>query len=103
MDVRANMLWSSAYSSTLIIIDGNVEGGIKLLRDIILTSDSLNLREIVIVAKRLLGETLLVPGSTQASREEALRVLQEALNDAKQRELAHEIRWISDILARSPT
>jgi hypothetical protein len=47
---------------------------------------------------RLLGEVLTKHGSSEADRRKGRAALQKALSLAEERGIAHEIRWIKELL-----
>jgi hypothetical protein len=51
-----------------------------------------------LVVGRLLGEVLTKYGSNEADRQKGRATLQKALSIAEEKGLAHEIRWINELL-----
>jgi non-specific serine/threonine protein kinase len=92
-------LKASAYLAFLMVHEGQFQAGIKRLREIVEESESHGDPRFILNARRLLGQTLMGYGHDDKDREEGRTVLKEALDMARSKEVAYELKWIGDILA----
>jgi serine/threonine protein kinase/Tfp pilus assembly protein PilF len=92
--------WASKYLAALDVKAGNFHEGIKRLQEFADSAKADSLFEDQIQAQRLLGQSLLEYGQSEADRDRGHKALQEALALAEDKELAHEIRWIGEILKK---
>jgi TolB-like protein/Tfp pilus assembly protein PilF len=89
---------SSAYLSAVRVREGYFDSGVSQLTKLAGEADSLGFAELVVISKRLLGQALVESGRTDSEQSRGRDVLAEALSLAKDKSLAHEIRWIGELM-----
>jgi non-specific serine/threonine protein kinase len=86
------------YLAALAVRRGEFDKGVKQLRDLMEEARGQVHVEYELVVGRLLGEVLTKYGSNEADRQEGRATLQKALSIAEEKGIAHEIRWIRELL-----
>jgi serine/threonine protein kinase/Tfp pilus assembly protein PilF len=94
---REVALKTSAYLNALISLQGNRAEGISQLREVVEKADQHGDPRLILIAKRLLGQVLLNAESDANEVSEARDILSQARTLAEQTEIAHEVKWITDL------
>jgi tetratricopeptide (TPR) repeat protein len=89
---------ASAYLAALDARQGEFDKSVKQLQDLMEEARGQPYVEKELVVGRLLGEVLTKYGSNEADRQEGRAALQKALSIAEEKGIAHEIRWINELL-----
>jgi anti-anti-sigma factor len=101
IDHQEGQIKAAAYLAALQVKDGLFETGVARLREIARDAKKLGDPRFVLVAERLLGQSLLVSGFSVEDRQEGRTILQDAYAMAESKELALELRWIREALDSS--
>ena len=98
MGIKKIRVRASAYLAALTARGGDIDGGVKQLREILEEAKGHGNIENKVVVRRLLGQVLTENGSGDTDREEGRAILQEALALATEQGYAHEIGWLTGLL-----
>jgi serine/threonine protein kinase/Tfp pilus assembly protein PilF len=90
---------ASTYLAALMILDGEFKVGVDQLREIVEDPKYYGNPQDILIAMRLLGQSLLEFGRDEKDRKEGNRILQEALDHAREKRIAYEVKWIEEILS----
>lgn len=101
IDHQEGQIKAAAYLAALQVKDGLFETGVARLREIARDARKLGDPRFVLVAERLLGQTLLENGFSDADRGEGRTILRDAYALAESKELVLESRWIREALGGS--
>jgi serine/threonine protein kinase len=102
IEYKEAVLTVSAYLAAMMVYEGQFEAGVRQLKEIRNVSEEYGDPQNILKALRLLGQILLENGRNESEQKEGQSILEEALALAKQKEIAFEIKWISEILQPSP-
>ena len=95
---RDTLLKASAYLAAEAVQSGQLKEGVRLLREFCDSSEVYGDPRNILNTRRLLGQALLEHGQSKSERKEGRSILEEALSFAKEKEVAYEVKWITDIL-----
>jgi serine/threonine protein kinase/tetratricopeptide (TPR) repeat protein len=96
--IHNERIWASNYLAAIQVREGDFDEGVKRLRLLVEESNQLSPGESHIRSKRILGQSLFEFGRSDEERREGLKQLKEALALAAEKQLAHEVGWINEIL-----
>lgn len=97
IDYQLAWIWASTYGAAIAAADNSNES-VSQLRELVKHAGNLGADELIIISQRVLGKVLVENGRNETERNEGLEILRNALSLAKEKQLAHEIKWISALL-----
>ena len=91
---------AGGYLAALMVRGGEFDAGVNRLREILVDAETRGDLTNILNAQRLIGQALVEHGPNSRSRDEGRMILKSAFSLAKDKEIAHEIKWIGKILGR---
>jgi len=103
ISIREFELKADLHLAAQIVRDGRTDDGIARLRELLEETREHGDPRYVMTALRLLGEALAEHGGEPADRHQGISALNEALQLAREKEVAQEVTWTTAVLERLPT
>ena len=92
---------SRAYLATKSISREDSQARFHRQREIVSDAEKFGDPRLILVAERLLAESLIHHGGSPSDRQEGLRILSEALSHAQDKEIVFEVERIRSALQRA--